>query len=127
MVEAYPLELLDVVFLPRRLEHGFLLLAQIRVFLNFGLVESVDDRILPLWHEDLLHFLLVFERYLPYRHTPVLLQIRPRCVNDGDIVFLIACIHASKEGLVPCAGACKSSCQPTFDGIGLGELRAVFQ
>jgi hypothetical protein len=52
--ETYPLELLGVVFLPRRFEDGFLLFAQVGELLDAGLVQAVDYGVLALRDEDSL-------------------------------------------------------------------------
>ena len=36
------------------------------------------------------HHSWVFEADLANVHAPILLQVRPRSVDDGDVVFLVA-------------------------------------
>lgn len=38
-----------------------------------------------------VHLLLIQKPHLPRRHGRILVQIRPRRVDDGYVVFLIAC------------------------------------
>jgi hypothetical protein len=80
------------------------LLPQIRVLLDFGLVQAVDDRILALAHIHPPDLLVVLEAHLACRHGAILLQVRPRRVDDSDVVFLVA-----------------------LDRVGFGQLRAVHE
>jgi hypothetical protein len=67
-----------------------LLLLQIRLSLHLGLVEPVDDGILPLRHQYAPHLLGVAEAHLADVHGAVLLEVRPRRVDDGDVVLFVA-------------------------------------
>lgn len=49
---AYPCQLSSLVLLPQLLQPVVLLLLQIRVLLDLGLVEPVDDRVLTLVDQD---------------------------------------------------------------------------
>lgn len=79
------------------------------MLLNLGLVESVDDGIFPLSHKDPLdlvkkseneiprclgggetaYLLVVVEGDLTDCHAAILLEVRPWCVNDGDVILLV--------------------------------------
>ena len=72
------------------LETVLALLLQIRLLLHLGLVEAVDNVVLPLRNEDTLDLALVLEAYLPHVHGAILLEIGPWCVDDGDVVLLVA-------------------------------------
>ena len=60
------------------------------MFLDLRLIESVDDGVLPLRHEDLLHLALVVEADLSGDHAAVFLEIGPWRIDDGDVVLLVA-------------------------------------
>lgn len=68
-----------------------LLLPQVWVLFNLGLVETVDDGVFPLWDEYPLHLLVILEAHLADGHAAVLFEIGPRGVDDGDVVLLVAC------------------------------------
>lgn len=72
------------------------------MLLNLGLVQAVDDSVLTLAHVNPLDLLVILEAHLTRRHRAILLQVRPRRVDDGDVILLVA-----------------------LDRVGLGELRAV--
>lgn len=91
-----------LVALPQLLQPILALLLQIRLLLDLGLVEAVDDGVLALRDEDALHLPRVLEGDLPDGHGAVLLEVGPRRVDDGDVVLLVA-----------------------LDGVGLGQLREV--
>lgn len=55
-----------------------------------GLVQAVDDGVLALRDEDALDLAVVLEADLADGHAAVLLEIRPRRVDDGDVVLLVA-------------------------------------
>ena len=81
-----------------------LLLLQIRMLLDLGLVEPVDDGVLALGHKYTLDLLVVMKADLTSSHAAVLLEIGPWRVDDGDVVLLVA-----------------------LDGVGLGQLGQVGQ
>jgi hypothetical protein len=65
-------------------------LFEIRVLLYFGLVQAVDDGVLALWHQYPLDLLLILKANLAYGHAAILLEVRPRRVDDRDVIFLVA-------------------------------------
>lgn len=68
-----------------------LLLEEVRLrLLDAGLVETVDYGVLALDDEHALHLAGVLEADLPDGHAAVLLKVRPRRVDDGDVVLLVA-------------------------------------
>jgi hypothetical protein len=99
---AYLLLLCDPLNLSQLSLAILLLLSQIRVLLNLGLVQTVDNRILARTHVDPLHLLVVLEAHLASSHRAILLQVRPRRVDDSDVVLLVA-----------------------LDRVGFGQLRAI--
>jgi hypothetical protein len=101
---AYLLLLCNPFSLPQLSLPILLLLSQIRVFLDLGLVQAVDNRILALAHIHPPDLLVVLETHLTRRHGAILLQVRPRRVDDSDVVFLVA-----------------------LDRVGFGQLRTVHE
>ena len=105
--------------LPQLAQPRFLLLSQVRVLLNLGLVESIDNRVLARYHMYALdlgvvsvelvthnhlvegagrtergtitYLLVILEPNLTNSHAPVLLQVRPWRVNNCDVVLLVTC------------------------------------
>jgi hypothetical protein len=83
-----------------------LLLLQVGVLFDLGLVESVDDGVFALGDEYLLDLrgvsgwstvggmdtdlLVVLEADLAGGHAAVLLEVGPGGVDDGDVVLLVA-------------------------------------
>jgi hypothetical protein len=39
--------------------------------------------------EIITYLLLIFEAYLSDSHASVLFEIRPWCINDSDVIFLV--------------------------------------
>lgn len=78
----------------------FSFLLKIGLFLHLGLVEPVDDDVLALDNENLFNLARILEAHLTGGHAAVLLQIGPGCIDNGDIILLVA-----------------------LDGVGLGKLR----
>jgi hypothetical protein len=72
------------------LETIITLLLQIGLLLHLCLVEAIDNRVLALGHEDALDFARVLEANLANFHAAVLLEVGPWCVDDCDIVLLVA-------------------------------------
>ena len=82
-----------------------LLLLQVRVLFDLGLVEAVDDGVFPLGNEHFLDLgksasgvlevkrmsdlLVVLEADLAGRHAAVLLKVGPGGVDYGDVVLLV--------------------------------------
>lgn len=81
---------LEPVGLAFGLEVVFLLGPQIREFLNFGLVETIDDGIQTRWYMHLLDHLLVVKRDLTGCHGRIFTEVRPGCIDDGNIVLLVS-------------------------------------
>jgi hypothetical protein len=96
-----------LVSFPQLSPSGFSRLAQVRKLLDLGLVEPIDDGVLPLLNMyalDLVYVIsigtmnestctylpLILEPNLTHRHTPILLQITPRRIHNRDVVFLVA-------------------------------------
>lgn len=74
----------------------FLLGAKVGELLDAGLVESIDDRIFSFLDEDLTDLLRIVERYLTAFHGSVFKEVRPWCINDGDVILFISCsVHSS--------------------------------
>lgn len=86
-----------LVFLSGLAQTALLLHPQVREPLDFSLVQAVDYGIITFAHVDLLHFPLVFEADLPDCHTATLFQIRPGCVYDRYVVFLVPCQHSARK------------------------------
>ena len=101
-ISTYLLLLRNALDLPQLPLPILLLLPQVRVLLDLCLIQAVDDRVLALAHIYPLNHLVVLDAHLACRHRAILLQVRPRRVDDGDVVLLIA-----------------------LDRVGLGQLRAV--
>jgi hypothetical protein len=101
---TYLLLLRNALNLPQLPLPILLLLPQIRVLLDLGLVQAVDNSVLTRAHIHPLDLLVVLEAHLTRRHRAVLLQVRPGRVDDGDVVLLVA-----------------------LDRVGLGELGAVHE
>lgn len=72
------------------LESIISLLLEVRLLLNLCLVEAVDDRVLALGDQDALHFAGVLEANLADLHAAVFLEVGPWCIDDCDVVFLVA-------------------------------------
>ena len=66
------------------------LLLQVRLLLHLCLVETVDDGVFTLRNKDALYFAGVLEADLSYFHAAVLFEVGPGCVDDCDIVLLVA-------------------------------------
>jgi hypothetical protein len=66
------------------------LLLEVWLLLNLCLVKTVDDGVLALWDEDALYFAGVLEADLTDFHAAVFLEVGPWCVDDCDVVFLVA-------------------------------------
>jgi hypothetical protein len=81
--------LLGESFPPQLLETVLLLLAEVGVLLDFGLVEAVDDGVLALGDEDASDLLLILEADLADGHAAVLAEVGPGGVDDGDVVLLV--------------------------------------
>jgi hypothetical protein len=131
---AYPQLLSIAISSTKLLHPSLLLFAQIRELLHFGFVQTIDDGILPLLNMDALNLALnqyiiinksasvcqaprtslhktnvtdlplILKPNLTHRHTPIFLQITPWCVNNRDVILLVA-----------------------LDTIRLGQLRTVHQ
>ena len=101
-ISTYLLLLRNALDLPQLPLPILLLLPQIRVLLNLGLVQAVDNSVLTRAHVNPPNLLVVLEAHLTRRHGAILLQVRPGRVDDSDIVLLVA-----------------------LDRVGFGELRAV--
>lgn len=99
---AYLLLLCNPLNLPQLPLTILLLLSQIRVFLNLGLIQAIHNRILARAHVNPLYLLVVLEAHLAGCHGSILLQVRPRRVDNRDVVLLVA-----------------------LDRVGLGQLRTV--
>lgn len=56
-----------------------------------GLGQAVDDGVLALGHEDAADEARVLERDLADVHGAVLFEVGPGRVDDGDVVFFVAC------------------------------------
>lgn len=110
------------VLLPQISCSVFLLLSEVWELLDLCLVQAVDDGVLPLRDVDTLDFLLVLKADLAGGHAAVFLQVRPRCVDDCDVVLLVACCSVS----VPFSRSLWIIVL-TLDRVGLGQLCAVFQ
>jgi hypothetical protein len=67
-----------------------LLLLQVGVRFDLGLIEAVDDGVLALGDEYPLDLLVVLEAHLANRHAAILLKVGPGGVDDGDVVLLVA-------------------------------------
>jgi len=69
----------------------FLLLQEVGLrILDTGLVQAVDDGVLALNDEEALDLARVLEADLADGHTAILLEVRPRRVDDGDVILLVA-------------------------------------
>jgi len=66
------------------------LLLQVGLLLHLCLVEAVDDGVFALRHKDTLDFAGVLETDLADFHAAVLFEVGPGCVDDCDIVLLVA-------------------------------------
>lgn len=87
---TYPNQEGRLVTLPQLLEPIILLLLEVGLLLHLCLVEAVDDGVFALGHEDALHLARVLEADLADLHAAVLLEVGPGCVDDCDIVLLVA-------------------------------------
>lgn len=66
------------------------LLLKVWLLLYLCLVETVDDGVLALGDQDALYFAGVLEADLADLHAAVFLEVGPWCVDDCDVVFLVA-------------------------------------
>ena len=80
----------DLVSLAELPHAVVLFLLEVGLLLYLGLVEAVDDGVLALGHEDTLDLLVVLEADLADVHAAILLEVRPRRVDDGDVVLFVA-------------------------------------
>ena len=78
-----------LVLLAQFLEVVLLLLPQVRVLLNLGLVKTVDDGVFALRNQNALDLLLVLKADLAHGHAAVLLEVGPWRVDDCDVVLLV--------------------------------------
>lgn len=79
----------------------FLLGAEVGEFLDAGLVESIDDRILSFLDEDLTNLLRIVERYLTGFHGSIFIEVCPWRVDDGDVILFVSCsVHQVNLGVV---------------------------
>ena len=63
---------------------------QIGLLLHLCLVETVDDGVFALRDKDALYFAGVLETDLADFHAAVFFEVGPGCVDDCDIVLLVA-------------------------------------
>lgn len=96
------------------------LLLKVWLLLNLCLVKTVDDGVLALGNQDALYFAGVLEADLADLHAAVFLEVGPWCVDDCDVVFLVALCGMSD---MPWEGIKGRKC--TLDGIGLCQLGEI--
>lgn len=96
-----PFLLCCAVLLPKLTPPVLPLLAQVRVLLDLGLVETVDDGVLALNHVNALDLLVILEADLAHCHAAVLFQVGPWRVDDSNVVLLVACATASVCIILP--------------------------
>lgn len=96
----------SIVLPPKSLQVVFFLFMEIRKQLNARLVQSIDNRVLPLGNQNLLdlagpsaesawryrlyHLSLISKPNLSNSHGAIFFQVVPRGIDDGDIILLIA-------------------------------------
>lgn len=140
---TYPCIPSTLISLPQLTQPRLLFLSQIRELLNLSLVEPVDNRVLTcdnMYALDLqkrasgnissnnikkkTNLLVVFKTDLSNSHTSIFLQVRPWCVNDRDVILLVAC-----ETSAPTLFAVNTHEKNllTLDTVRLRQLRAINQ
>lgn len=69
--QTYPLKSCSLIFLPQSLQQLLFLHGKIWELLNFGLIETVDNRILSLRNQDSLHLRNEFQQLMLERFSLV--------------------------------------------------------
>jgi hypothetical protein len=81
---------ISLIAAPQLLESVIPLLLQVGLLLHLCLVEAVDNGVFALRDKNALDFAGVLEADLADFHAAILFEVGPWCVDDCDIVLLVA-------------------------------------
>ena len=81
-----------------------LLLPQIRILFQLGLVQPIDDDVFALLDVGALDLLVIVKGHLPHGHAAIFAQVGPGRVYDRDVVLFVACcrVLASVRMILVC-------------------------
>lgn len=81
-------------------------------------------------HTERTYHFLIMESNLSHSHTPILLQITPRRVDDRDVILFIACTNMISSPLIfvlALSSTMIGAREHTINTISLSQLRTILQ